>query len=351
MTQRFLITGGAGFLGINLVRYLVNKGALINVLDIADFNYADVKDKITFIKGDIRKESDVYQAMQGIDIVVNAAAALPLYDSAEIYSTNVDGTKMLLEIATKLKVRRFIHISSTAVYGIPDHHPLLETDSLSGVGDYGISKVIAEAACEEYRNNGMCLPILRPKSFIGPERLGIFALLYEWAQDGCSFPIIGKGNNLYQFLDVEDLCEAIWLCATLDEEKVNNTFNIGAKYFGTIREDFQTVLDEAGFGKTIISIPAYPAILTLRILELLKLSPLYQWIYETVSKPSFVAITKAEKALGFSPKYSNKDALIRNYHWYIKNRKELEGLKDGTTHRTTWRQGILKLLKVFFKYI
>jgi len=348
MQKNFLITGGAGFLGINLVRYLLARGQRVTVLDIAPFDYHDVQTQVRAIRGDIRKPEAVRTAMEGVEIVVHAAAALPLYKPADIYSTDVEGTRMVLVEAARQKAGRVIHVSSTAVYGIPDHHPLVETDELKGVGPYGEAKVLAETICEECRNDGMCLPILRPKSFIGPERLGVFAMLYEWARDGHNFPILGSGNNPYQYLDVEDLCEAIWLCATLPEEVVNETFNIGAKKFGTPRSDFQAVLDEAGRGKRIISLPERPVILALRTLELMRLSPLYKWIYETVGKESFVSIEKAEKKLGFKPKYSNRDALIRNYRWYLANAGRLAGTSSGVTHRVPWSQGILKLAKAFF---
>ena len=210
-----------------------------------------------------------------------------------------------------------------------------------------VAKVLAEGVCEELRQQGLCLPILRPKSFIGPERLGVFALLYEWARDGKNFPILGRGDNLYQFLDVEDLCEAIWQCATLPPEVVNDTFNIGAKEFGTPRTDFQAVLDYAGHGRRIVSLPEGPAILALRTLERLGFSPLYQWIYETVGKESFVSIAKAEERLGFAPKYSNRDALLRNYRWYLANVDRLSG-GSGVTHRVPWAQGALRLAKAFF---
>ena len=98
------------------------------------------------------------------------------------------------------------------MYGIPLHHPLYEDDPLAGVGDYGRAKIQAERVCVEYRKRGFCVAVLRPKSFIGPERLGVFALLYDWAKDGKHFPLIGNGRNRYQLLDVEDLCEAIFLC-------------------------------------------------------------------------------------------------------------------------------------------
>ncbi|QUH25028.1 NAD-dependent epimerase/dehydratase family protein [Serpentinicella alkaliphila] len=344
--KHYLVTGGSGFLGINLIRYLLDKGHTITSLDIKDFNYQE-KNRIKEIKGDIRDKKIVDKAMENIDIVVHSAAALPLYTKDEIFSTDVDGTRNILESALKHKVERVVHISSTAVYGIPDHHPLLEDDKLVGVGPYGEAKILAEEVCLEYRERGMCVPIIRPKSFIGPERLGVFALFYDWAKDGKGFPMIGSGRNRYQFLDVEDLCNAIYLTATLDKEIVNDTFNIGAKEFTTMKEDYQVVLDYAGYGKRIKPFPAAPMIVTLRLLERLNLSPLYKWVYETASKDSFVSIEKAEKILGFKTKYSNKDALIRNYKWYIENLENFEN-QSGVSHRVPWKQGILKLAKIFF---
>lgn len=345
--MRILVTGGAGFLGINLIRHLLKRNDELFSLDIADFDYPDVEDNIRVIKGDIRNSSLVGQVMKGIDCVIHTAAALPLYPADQIRSIDIEGTRLLLHEAYKNSIKRFIHISSTAVYGIPNHHPIYETDKLQGVGPYGQAKIEAEKICLEFRSKGMCIPILRPKSFIGPERLGVFALLYDWAHDGKNFPMIGNGKNHYQLLDVEDLCDAIYLTLTLPEKIVNTTFNIGAKEFATMREDYQSVLDYAGYGKRIIGLPEKPVILALKILEALKLSPLYKWVYETASKDSFVSIEKAEKVLGFSPKYSNKDALIRNYKWYLENMESFRD-KSGISHRVPWRQGILKIAKWFF---
>lgn len=347
MQATFLITGGAGFLGINLTRYLLTKGQRVTVFDIAPFDYADVRNRVTAISGDVRDLSAVKAALAGVDIVVHTAAALPLYPPADIFSTEVDGARNVLTAAFEMGIERVIHISSSAVYGIPDHHPLVETDRRQGVGPYGEAKVRAEEVCEELRQKGLCVPVLRPKSFVGPERLGVFAMLYEWANDGKNFPVLGSGDNPYQYLDVEDLCEAIWLCATLPSHLINDTFNIGAKEFGTPKTDFQAVLDAAGHGKRVIPIPEGPAIAILRLLEALGLSPLYKWIYETVGKESFVSIEKAERVLGYKPKYSNRDALIRNYHWYLDNLDKFANA-SGITHRVPWQQGVLKLAKPFF---
>ncbi|MBN1230879.1 MAG: NAD(P)-dependent oxidoreductase [Anaerolineales bacterium] len=348
-SKHFFITGGSGFLGINLIRYLLKKGHTITNLDLVEFDYPDCKDKITSIQGDIRNREDVIQAVQGADVVVHCAAALPLYSPEDIYSTDIDGSRIVMEEALIHKVDRVIHISSTAVYGIPDHHPLVEDDKLFGVGPYGESKVAAEAMCAGFRDKGMTVTIIRPKSFIGPERLGIFAMLYEWAMEGHNFPTLGTGDNLYQYLDVEDLCEVIYACATLDKEIVNDVFNIGAREYGTPKTDFGAVLDEAGYGKRVISLPAKPAILILRSLEMIGVSPIYKWVYETMPEESFVSIEKAEKKLGFDPKFSNKDALLRNYHWYVDNIEALKAKNEsGVSHRVPWKQGILSLAKLFF---
>lgn len=347
MSEQVLITGGSGFLGINLVRYLLDKGVgRIRVLDVAPFDYAE-RDRVDCVVGDIRDREAVARAMVGVTWVVHTAAALPLYSAADILSTDVDGTRNLLEAARTAGVSRFVHISSTAVYGIPDHHPLFESDTLQGVGPYGRAKIAAEEACLETRTHGMCVPILRPKSFIGPERLGVFALFYDWARDGRNFPMIGSGDNRYQLLDVFDLCAAIWLCLTQDPAIVNDTYNIGAKVFTTMKQDYQAVLDRAGFGKRIIGFPARPVIWALRVLEWLHLSPLYKWVYETACEDSFVSIEKAEQQLGFAPIYTNRDALVRNYEWYLAN---VESFKTaaGVSHRVPWKQGILGLIKRFF---
>jgi nucleoside-diphosphate-sugar epimerase len=341
-----MITGGSGFLGINLVRHFAKLGWDVTVLDRELFEYPEI-DKIRFIQGDIRDSLKVAEALQGADFVVHTAAALPLHSKKEIFSVDIDGTKSVLEQAKLASIKRFVHISSTAVYGVPKRHPIYESDPMVGVGPYGIAKIEAERVAETFRD-AMPVTILRPKSFIGPERLGVFALLYDWAVSGAHFPIPGRGNNLYQYLDVSDLCKAVELSLTVSDDRANDTYNIGAENFGTFKGDFQHLLDLAGFGRKVVSIPAAPAIWALRILDKLGLSPLYPWVYETAVKDSFVSIDKAKEKLGFQPVYSNKDALERNFNWYKANRDAFLG-KSGKTHRVPWKQGALGIAKALFK--
>lgn len=344
--MKVLVTGGSGFLGINVVRYLLKKGCEVVSLDIAPFEYPE-KDQIEAVVGDIRDTECLKRVSAGVSIVVHSAAALPMYTREDIYSTDVAGTRNVLDAAFAAGAERVVFISTTAVYGFPERHPLYETDKLENVGPYSDAKIEAEKVCEEFRRVGKCVPILRPKSFIGPERLGVFSLLFDWAATGHGFPVIGSGNNRYQLLDVEDFCDAIWAAMTLLPVDVNDTFNIGAKEYATMREDWQVVLDRAGYDKRVVSLPKGLTVFALRVLEALRLSPVYEWVYNTALTDSFVSIEKAEQKLQFKPKYSNKDALLRNFEWYLAHRHEFEGA-SGVSHRVPWKQGLLGVAKFFF---
>ncbi|MFN2371035.1 MAG: NAD(P)-dependent oxidoreductase, partial [Candidatus Krumholzibacteriia bacterium] len=115
----------------------------------------------------------------------------------------------------------------------------------------------------------------------------------------------------------------------------------------TMGQDWQAVLDHAGHGKKVKGFPAWPVIWTLRLLDRLNLSPLYPWVYETAAKDSFVSIAKAEQVLGYAPRHSNRDALIRNFEWYLEHVDEFAD-QSGVSHRVPWKQGALGLAKRFF---
>ncbi len=350
LPKTVLVTGGSGFLGINLIRWLLAHGVeQVRSLDLVAFDYPEQHDpRVRTVIGDVRDKVAVRTLTEGCDAVVHCAAALPLCTPEEIRSTDIRGALIVADAAKALGVKRFIYISSTAVYGIPEHHPITEDDPLVGVGPYGESKILAEAIVRDLDEDAFAVTILRPKSFVGPERLGVFSLLYDWAFTGHHFPILGNGTNRYQLLDVEDLCEAICLALTHpDLSKVRETYNVGAESFATMREDWQAVLDVAGHGKRILGTPAKLIIPLLRILELLHLSPLYRWVYETAPKDSFVSVERLKANLGWCAKYSNQDALLRNYAWYVANRERFHG-QSGKTHRVPWKQGILALIKRCF---
>lgn len=344
--KRVLITGGSGFLGLHLARYFHKKHIPLSIIDIQTYPAQEYPTGISFVHGDIRDTKAVAQAMRNVDLVIHAAAALPLWKAHDIYTTNIDGTNNILSAAKKARVRQVVYISSTAVYGIPKKHPITETDPVHGVGPYGESKIAAEELCMQYRNEGMNITVLRPKTFVGTHRLGVFEILFDWIKDGKKIPVFGSGNNRYQLLDVDDLVDAIYRL-TKSGRKANDTFNIGALRFTTVKKDLEELFQRAGSGSHILPIPALPLKIILRLFELLHLSPLYKWVYETADKDSFVSIAKLTKVLNWKPKYSNAQALIKSYRWYEKNYIAVKSHSTGVTHTTGWNQGILGFFKRF----
>jgi nucleoside-diphosphate-sugar epimerase len=344
-----VVTGGTGFLGLHTCQYFAEEGWDVTAFDLKPFNPEDDTQGIDFVEGDVRDETAVSTAFEDADadVVVHSAAALPLWDDDEIRDVTVNGTRTVLRAATESDVDRVVYVSSTAVYGTHDTHPITEESPLDGVGPYGEAKIDAENVCREFRDEGLCVPIVRPKTFIGPQRLGVFQVLFDWVEDGANVPLVGWGHNEYQLLHVADLVRAIDLLLTEAEDSVDDTFNVGATAYGTMKADFQALLDHAGTGKRVIGTPAPLTVFALRILNALNLSPLYPWVYETAHEDSYVSVEKL-LGLGWEPKYSNEEALIDTYEWYLEHYEESDD-QTGKDHRVAWDQGALRVVKFFFK--
>lgn len=349
--ESILVTGGTGFLGLHTCQYFAEAGIDVAAFDLKPFDEGDDTDDISYIKGDVRDEAAVGDAFDqhNPDVVVHTAAALPLWDADTIREVTVEGTATVLEAAADHDVERVVYISSTAVYGTHDTHPITESSPTDGVGPYGEAKIEAESVCREFRQRDLVVPILRPKTFIGPKRLGVFQILFDWVEDGASIPMVGWGNNKYQLLHVHDLVRAIELMFTLDTEDVDTTFNVGAVEFGTMKEDFGALPDYAGTGKRAVGTPAFLTVWALRILNALNLSPLYPWVYETAHEDSYVSVEKL-RGLGWEPEYSNREALTDTYDWYLKHYEPVEDA-GSHDHRVAWDQGALRIAKQVFKFL
>src|SRR3954468_4023406 len=270
------ISGGAGFLGLHLARRLVAEGHAVRTLDLARLDDPDLERDVDEIRADVRDADAAGRLTDGAEVVVHAAAALPIRGSgSEIASVNVDGTRTILEAARRAGAARMIVISSTAVYGVPKIHPIIEDAPLHGVGAYGRSKIEAEGVARSFGRDGPEVVIVRPKTFVGPERLGVFEILFNWIREGRRIPILGDGSNRYQLLDVDDLVDAV--VRTGAKPVAGETFNVGATAFGTVRSDLEALIAHAGSTSTLRPVPARLAEVALRGLELARLSPLAEW--------------------------------------------------------------------------
>lgn len=341
--MKLAITGGAGFLGYHVAKLLASDFDIIHIIDIADINSSEYPQNIIYHKADVRNLDALSRIFTDSQFVIHAASALPLWKRKDIFDINVQGTRNVLQAASEAGVNKVIYVSSTAVYGISKVHPIYEDSPLVGVGPYGESKIVAEKVCLRYRKRGYFVPILRPKTFLGTGRLGVFQILYDWIKDGKKIPIIGSGKNRYQLLEVEDLVTAIKMVLFCDDKKANDTFNVGAEKFGTVYEDLTAVCNYAKTGACVMPTPSWLVKSVLFVFDVLGVSPLYKWVYGTANKDSFVAIDKIKSVLGWESRYSNAQALIRSYQWYLGNWDKLR--ETGITHRVAWRQGILGVFK------
>lgn len=341
---KLVVTGGSGFLGFHICKKLADKYEKILVLDIDTFRAEEYPKNVEYKKVDVRDFNALKDAFKGYDAVVNGAAALPLWKPEDIHTVNVDGMKNVLEAAIANNIKRVVQVSSTAVYGVPEKHPLFETDPMVGVGPYGETKITAEKICEEYRKKGLVVPVVRPKTFIGTERLGVFQILYDWVEAGALIPCIGNGRNRYELLEVQDLVDAIYLMITKPADVANDTFNVGAKNTPPIEDYLTEFFNRVGSKSRVMKTWAPGLIFLLEIFWILRISPLYKWVYGTAHKDSFVSIDKAEQKLGWSPKFTEADALVHAYEWYMKHKQEIAGA-SGITHRVAWKQGILGFFK------
>lgn len=345
-----LVTGGTGFLGLHACQYFDNNGWDVVAFDRVPFTESDDVTDVEYVEGDVRDEDTVRAVIDRVepDVVVHAAAALPLWDAETIREVTIDGTRSVLWAAQEAGIDRVVYISSTAVYGVHEEHPITESSPLNGVGPYGTAKVQAEKLCGDFRRRGLCVPILRPKTFIGPQRLGVFQVLFDWVESEANIPLVGWGNNEYQLLHVHDLVRAIELVATTDADRVDDTFNVGTTEYDTMKSDFQALIDHADTDKRVVGTPALVTVAALRLLNELNLSPLYPWIYETAHHDSYVSVEKL-RDLGWEPEYSNTEALIDTYDWYLDQYESGATSDTGVDHRVAWDQGALSLVKRVFQ--
>ncbi len=341
--SKWLVTGGAGFFGIHMCRYLAENGHQVISFDRDPFPENELLPGIEVVTGDIHDHQKLTEAMTGVEYVIHAAAELALAEPSKIICTNGEATLDILEICKKCVVKKLVFTSSCAVYGTPDTHPIYENSPLNPMGVYGKAKSIAENILLNFKD--VETVIIRPKSFIGTGRLGIFQLFFEWVEEGRKIPIFGDGENRFQLLEVTDLAHACYLATLKGGDK--EIYNIGSTEFGTVNHDLTAFLAHAGTGSKLLHFPSRPLKFILSILEKMKISPIYKWVYDTADKDSFVSSEKAMKDLGWQPKYSNIDALISTYDWYLGEGK-IMAQNLGTGHRVAWKQGIIRFVKYFF---
>jgi nucleoside-diphosphate-sugar epimerase len=312
MKRTALITGGTGFLGSRLCSTLAEAGWRAVA---ADINPPAEPIQHAFLRLDVRDPGAVQFAVEQADVVIDNAAHVPLTRStpAVYRSVNVAGTGNVLGAAQKAGIY-VAHISSSAIYGVPRELPVTPTTRSAPFEAYGASKAEAEQLVDAARADGLTVSSLRPRTLVGPGRLGIFDTIVSRVAKGKTVPLFGRGDNLLQLLDVDDMCAAVIRAI---ETQANDNYNIGAAEYGTVRADLEALISHAGTGARVLGLPEPALRAILRSLDAVGLSPFTAWHYGTADRPFYYDISKAVDELGWRPQKSNVQMLIDHYEWYV----------------------------------
>jgi nucleoside-diphosphate-sugar epimerase len=336
-----LITGGSGYFGSLLRDRLLAAGQPVRVLDLQDT--PDRPAAVAFVQGDIRDPQAVAAACAHCDVVYHCVAQVPLAkDRALFHAVNVEGTATLLRAAQAAAVRKVVYVSSSAVFGAPESNPVTEDTPPRPAEAYGRAKLEGERLCLEAARSGLDVTIIRPRTIMGHGRLGIFQILFEWIREGYNVPVLGRGDNRYQFIHADDLAEACRLAAARPGATV---YNCGTDRFGTMRETLEALCAHAGTGSRVRGVPLRPAVWAMRATSLLGLSPLGPYHALMYGRSLYFDITKARSELHWQPRYSNTEMFIQSYDWYVRNREQVLRAPGASPHRSAIRQGVLALVK------
>src|SRR3954467_9459254 len=244
MTRTILVTGGSGYFGTVVAEQALARGDAVRIFDLNPPGPSLAGAE--FVEGDVRDRKAVRGACEGVEIVFHNVAQVPLAkDRALFDAVNVGGTANVLVAARDARVRKVVHTSSSAVFGIPEHNPVTEESPCHPLEAYGRAKLRAELLCRDAAAAGGDVPVVRPRTVLGHGRLGVMALLFEFVADGAPVFVLGSGDNRYQLVHASDLADA---CLRAGDRAGPSVYNVGALEFGTMRDTLQALVDHAQTG-------------------------------------------------------------------------------------------------------
>lgn len=335
-----LVTGGSGYLGSRFVQRLHDLGHEVRVLDLLDAD--DRPAGVELVLGDIRDPAVVRAAVDGVEVVYHNVAQVPLARDPDLLLTvNVDGTRVLLDAARDAGVRKVVHTSSSAVFGVPRINPVLPHSVPHPMEAYGHAKLEAEWACLAAAAEGFDVSIVRPRTILGHGRLGIFGILFDWIADGADPVVLGDGRNRYQFVHADDLFEA---CRREAEQDGPAVLNVGGPQVRTMAEMLTALCDHARTGSTVRRLPARPTALAMRVGSRLGLLPFAPYHWLMYAESMWFDLDHLGERLGWAPERGTDDMFRESYDWFCAHRHERTAT-NASHHRRSARQGALSLAK------
>jgi nucleoside-diphosphate-sugar epimerase len=310
-SERWLVTGGAGYLGRFLVQRLQSAGLDVRVFDLAPSGIPGIDGAI----GDVRDFAAVQHAMAGVTHAIHAAAQVPLARNNKAFeSVNVQGTRHVVHAARQAGVASLVVVSSSAVYGIPQHNPVTESTPPMPCEAYGRSKAAADAMALVEAGQSLPVSIVRPRTVVGPGRLGLFSVLFNWIARGEAIPVLGDGGNRYQFVHPEDVAD---LCVQAGMACKTGIYLAGAPGFSTLADDLEWLCAHAGTGSRVVPVPRAPLEVAMRWAGRLHLAPLADYHAALYGRSLWFDTAGTETALDWQPRWTQRDLLADAWRWHV----------------------------------
>ncbi|MEJ0062091.1 MAG: NAD(P)-dependent oxidoreductase [Alphaproteobacteria bacterium] len=338
-----LVTGGAGFFGGVLKDRLLREGQQVVSVDLEPDGTSHPS--LIALRGDItdRGMMESLFAKHRFETVYHCAAILAhvARDKDFLWRSNVEGTRVVADSARKHGTKNLVFTSSNCLWGHNLGKPVEESDPPAPVEIYGRSKWEGEKILESYRGS-MNVAILRCPTILDEGRLGLLTILFDFILEGRKVWVVGGGRNRYQFIYAKDLADACLLCASAG---ASDLFHVGSDDVKSFREVYQHVIERAGTGARVASLPRAPTLLAMRAAYHLGLSPLGPYQYKMIAEDFVFATGKIKAALGWQPTLTNEDMLWLAYRYYAANRGEINRRTGVSAHRRSAKMGIIRLLK------
>ena len=328
--SRCLVTGGAGFIGSNLVDALVAQGDQVRVFDNLSTgkkeNLAQVESKIEFIHGDLRDKEALHQAMQGVDYVFHIAALRAVLrsvdDPVETNDVNVTGTLNVLLAARDAKVKRVISTSSSSVYGDTDKFPCHEDDLPKPQSPYAASKIMGEYYCKIFtRLYGLETVSLRYFNVFGPRQnpesvySAVIPIFIDCLLRGVSPEIHWDGKQSRDFSYIDNVVKGN-LLATKAKGIEGEVFNIACHEEFSILDIFDNLKEiltvEAGSSR-----PSTVAETALLRADINAIQPIFKPKRAGDVRRTYADISKAQKRLGFTVQTRFRPGLEKTVNWFL----------------------------------
>lgn len=308
--MKILVTGGAGFIGSNFIRWILAREPGVSVVNLDKLTYAGNPENLKgldagrhrFLRGDVADPAAVEEALSGCDALVHFAAEThvdrSIRDAADFLRTNVQGTQSLLEAARKAALKRFVHISTDEVYGSLEEGEAGEDSPIRPNSPYAASKAGADHLVRAYQvTYGLPAVIVRGSNNYGPRQFPekFLPLLITHALEEAALPIYGDGKYVREWIFVEDFCEGI--ATVLKKGEPGQVYNIGSGDRRMNLDVVQMILKKMG-----------------------KPQALVRHVTDRLGHDRRYAISSGKlRALGWSPKRSFESGLDETIEWYRDN--------------------------------